>query len=85
MPPFKGKHYDTSKRGHFYFGQRGHYHFGMTGNFLGKGLREKKRGGQERAREEVGEFFPVDTEGSLGVGLVGKMAAGQGNLEIRTG
>jgi hypothetical protein len=30
MPPFKGKHYDTSKRGHFYFGQRGHYHFGMT-------------------------------------------------------
>jgi hypothetical protein len=52
---------------------------------LGKGLQEKKKGGQETAREEAGEFFSVDAGGSLGVGLVDKMAAGQGNFEFEQG
>ena len=42
-------------------------------------------GGPERAREKVGEYFPMDTGGSLGVGLVGKRAAGQGNREQEQG
>ena len=40
------------------------------------------KGGQERAGEKVGEYFPVDTDGSLGVGLVGKGVAGRGNPEL---
>ena len=43
------------------------------------------KGGQERVRKKVGEYFPVDTGGSLGVGLVGKRAAGRGNPDQEQG
>ena len=43
------------------------------------------KGGPERAGEKVGEYFPVDTIGSLGVGWVGKSVTGRGNSGLEEG